>query len=589
MRVITRDISHNNQNSKGFSLVEIIVVLAILSMGSVLLGALMKQLSNFSKSSKQVGTMLEIRTMANSFIKDPERTKDWLDTMRGKEALYSSCIPPNESTPSSINCPAPDTHLKAELGDVANGYHVISAPIYSDVGVKVAGDVNAPVLMSSEGTACLSPDHPLCTLKATGYFLRTNAATSGSPGNVKFIMKVEKRPAPESIPMKPQFITMNVGSEWDRTLGTCPASTVKMGTLGNGQPHCVPIATNCPTGKIAVGINSDGSPKCVTTPNCAPGQFASISSDGNLDCSSARTPCPAGAAHLGFYSGTQTPICSTSLAGCPSGQLQTGIDASGATVTPICKTLPPCNDPLKKLSYDGASFSCVEDAGVAGKNCPDGKIMSGVRANGTLICRNLASSEDGEDGDDGAAPIFPVCANGTFLTTNAKGKLVCRPPGESGGTDGKDGGDGIDPTVTGLRATYTLVSPNTTEWACKHNVDIRDICGGPDGCYIRFNMQHKQNYDQTKTFETGIYIEQRKVSNNSFKGLFGHVFAQSSFILGDPNRIYNLASPWDWAYVTNYKPKACPGRTTHSQAYDDPFKVTLMVHPMVKARIIFRN
>ncbi|MEZ4815357.1 MAG: hypothetical protein R3A80_09170 [Bdellovibrionota bacterium] len=346
--------------------------------------------------------------------------------------LYAACLPDNSAVSSIYNCPAVDDSLfdsNSELKRIAGDQlHVASAPIVDMLGDKLAGTLEDPVYLDLDGRNCSHPNpSQSCPLKSTGFFLRSNPASDSTPGSIRFVVKLEQnRNAPATkgaSPLRTQYLSIDVGSEWQQSEAFCPQGSIKLGYLGNGQPNCVnPTAKKCDAGTIYLGVDNSANPICKTPPTtCASGGVIIDTASNDLVCSSA-TPCSGqGEIFMGYYSGTGNAICSKLDVSCPDGQVQVGIE-NGLTGAPtaVCKQLPSCQD-SQKLSYDGSQFVCqsasvastcadgevvvgintdgsaqcqAAQRGLASTNlsCPDGQYVSGLQSDGAVICRNLVST-----------------------------------------------------------------------------------------------------------------------------------------------------------------------------------------------------
>ena len=139
--------------------------------------------------------------------------------------------------------------------------------------------------------------------------------------------------------------------------------------------------------------------------------------------------------------------------------------------------------------------------------------------------------------------------------------------------------------------SYDIIPPDLSTWGCVENIDIKDICGGELGCTISFNMQHKTYYDYVTTFTADMFLEQPSLSNNTWTGLTGQIAwpYYNWFALGD-GRQMTVLQPYQWAYVFNYTHQYCPNPVKPINVpYTDPYRVSLLVHPYVKAKITFHK
>lgn len=502
----------SKRSKAGFSLAEIVVALFFVTLAIVLVGGLAQQLMQLSKSSKQTGAIMELRGRAAAFSRDPA---PWLSRLRGSFLEYSTCIPSSATSTTPISCPPTDNSIlnDPELQKLGNGYHATSLPIVDNMGEAVAGTIDAPLFLSSEGTTCTEADTSRCPLQSIGYFLRTNSATNANPGNIRFIVKVEKNPQytlTNTAPMKANYITMDAGSAWGASVGSCAAGTLNMGTLSNGQPYCVSIAGSCPPGKVALGVDSSGAPVCESIPSCASGEHVVLGSDQHLTCSTGTNPCDSGGAYLGNFSGTSQPICSAGGA-CGSGEVQVGFVTNGNTLSLNCESLPPggCSG-QNRIAFDGDKFVCASTAG-NNKSCNANQIMAGVQADGELICRDIASPPD---------LTLPVCTAGQFLKTNAQGKLICENP-----LPNCNPGEAI---VANANGGYACKSCDKGE-ALVANNEGKFVCKSPDNYDELFGAELIWEGDlRGNSYLTGdkSLMNGKKFTDYQFIFMMGHPSAQ---------------------------------------------------------------
>lgn len=131
----------NKLNYKGFAIAEIVVALVMVSLVTLLVGALGTQVMNLSKSSKQTAAVLEMRTKTNAISRDlVSNNSTWLNKMRGDletQGIYAACIPDSKTAPTTFHCPGNDITLIAndfELAKLAEGLQISSAPIVDRMG-----------------------------------------------------------------------------------------------------------------------------------------------------------------------------------------------------------------------------------------------------------------------------------------------------------------------------------------------------------------------------------------------------------------------------------------------------------------------
>jgi len=460
-------------NRKGFAIAEVLIAIGLVGIAALIVGGLGQQVLNLAKSSKQTAATIELRTKTNSISRNLD---SWLGKMRSSletNGLYAACIPDPSSATSLFKCPAVDAALldgDAELKRIAgNQLHAVSAPVIDLLGERIAGTVEEPLYLDLDGRKCQQTNQLNCPLKSTGFFLRSNPAIDATPGSVRFIVKVEANRSSEQIkgtaPQRTQYLSIDVGSEWQQVVGTCPAGSIKIGYLASGSPNCVHPTKKCAAGTVALGLDKSANPICATPPAaCVSGGAIVDTASNTLVCSSS-SPCSSNQIFLGYYSGTGTPMCSGTNISCPDGQVQVGIQGAAGSLTALCKTLPSCPD-SQKLSYDGSQFVC-QSATVA-SNCGAGEVVVGINTDGSAKCqpaeRNLASTE-------------LSCPSGQYVSgLEPSGKVVCRTLASSGGSN--SGGN------------LTLSTAGTTSWTVPSGVTQVSIevwgaggagCGGAGG------------------------------------------------------------------------------------------------------------
>lgn len=528
----------------GFSLAEIVVVMFFVTMAITLVAGLGQQVMNLAKRSTQTGAILELRTMMNSISRNSD---SWIDKMRSSAAaqgLYAGCIPDPKLNIGTFNCPTLDPDLLTQDEELAkaagSGFHISSSPIVNNSGEIIAGTKDNPVYLTSEGRLCSATDTSTCSLQSTGFFLRSNNKLNEDPGNVKFIIKVEKNPrhvATGTTPMKPQYMTVDIGQEWKNidvaAGGTCPAGTIKVGYFTNGSASCLNPSDPCTApNTFPIGISSTGATICKSLPqNCAAtnGAVTLNSTGDDLVCATS-SPCGANNLFLGYFGGSGEPMCSGANIKCASGQLQVGVDAEGNTMTAECATPPQtCLDANQKIAYDGEKFIC-QSASVA-FSCGEDEYMNGMKSDGTPNCvsaqRNLASNNltcaagevmYGLESDGRvkcraeAAAVIPskailafnlnVCPDGWQMADGSNGTPDLR--GEF--IRGLDKGRGID-------AGRTLGSFQN---ATRTLLDWRDASSGAWGYSVTdFGLQHDNAEDITTNIVGNAGLINRDSSRNA--------------------------------------------------------------------------
>lgn len=409
---------------RGFAIAEVVIAIALVSMAVLIVGGLGQQVLNLAKSSRQTAAVIEIRTKTNSISRNLD---SWLSKMRSSletSGLYAACIPDPSAATSIFNCPAVDAAIldgDAELKRIAGTQlHAASAPVIDLLGERLAGTLADPLYLDLDGRKCqMANPGENCPLKSVGFFLRSNPLADSTPGSIRFVVKLEpNRSAPAnkgSAPQRTQYLSIDVGSEWNQVAGFCPAGSIKIGYLASGTPNCIHPTKKCASGTIALGLDSSANPICATPPASCPSGGAIVDTASNTLVCSQNSPCSSNQIFLGYYSGTGTPMCSGTDISCPNGQVQVGIQGSAGSLTALCKTLPSCQD-SQKLSYDGSQFVC-KSASVA-SNCADGEVVTGINTDGSAICkpeeRNLASTN------------LDCGANEVMVGIRSDGSVKCR-------------------------------------------------------------------------------------------------------------------------------------------------------------------
>lgn len=380
---------HSSNPLYGFAMTEIIMALFAVGIAAFLIAGLMKQLSMLGNKSNQTGVVFEFRNKVNAISKNPE---EWLNKMRAAYSDYASCIPDAASVSSNYKCPNIYPNIKDEdsLLEKAAGphLHVASSPMIDLLGESLAGSLENPLYLDSNGRTCTAENPAAtCPLISTGFFLRSNNATDQNPGNVRFIVKLQRNLSalaknPSLGVMKPEYLSIELGAAWSNSSRKTPKGTIKVGYLADGTPRFLNPLHSCSNGQIYIGSGADGSAICKNLPSCPSGQNASIGTDGNIECSSKTNPCPTSQVFLGFYSGSGQPMCTGITSSCSAPSVQMGLSSEGNA---ICKEVPTSCTPEQKISYNGLNFSCVDD--VLGKSCAEGELMTGVDASGQPICK----------------------------------------------------------------------------------------------------------------------------------------------------------------------------------------------------------
>jgi len=434
-------------------LAEIIMALAAVGIAAFLVNGLIQQVSNLNKRSRLSGTVIEHRNKFNAISRDPS---DWLNTLRSAiptDGIFAACIPDASNASSLFKCPAVVTVSDPELNRLAGpNLHISSVPLVDIMGEKIAGteDLGSRHYLDIEGRPCEQQNAATtCPLISTGYLMRSNPVLTANPGLVKIVLKIERNPAGlannrEMGPMKPQYITVDLGTEWRKvssTLRRCPTGTIKLGYLANGTPNCVNPTQQCNANQIALGVDTNGQPVCQSAPTCDATSGVMLATSANQLICTAASPCSAGQAFLGYAAGTGEKVCMSLSAQCGSGQVQVGSNTSNNVATPICKAVPSCKA-KESIGYNGDKFECLaapvasecpddevivgihedgspkcKNISIAGQNCGPNEVMTGFNNDSSPICRTLASVTGGTTGHGDIFPFkLPIrCEDGHYL------------------------------------------------------------------------------------------------------------------------------------------------------------------------------
>jgi len=462
--------SFSIRTRKGFAIAEVLIAIGLVAVAALIVGGLGQQVLNLAKSSKQTAASIELRTKTNSISRNLD---SWLGKMRSSletNGLYAACIPDPSSASSLFKCPAVDAALldsDAELKRIAGTQlHAVSAPVIDLLGERIAGTVEEPLYLDLDGRKCQQTNQLNCPLKSTGFFLRSNPAIDSTPGSVRFVVKIEANRASEQIkgtaPQRTQYLSIDVGSEWQQVVGVCPAGAIKIGYLASGSPNCIHPTKKCAAGTVALGLDNSANPICATPPAACVSGGAVVDTASNTLVCSASSPCSSNQIFLGYYSGTGTPMCSGTNISCPDGQVQTGIQGTTGSLTALCKTLPSCQD-SQKLSYDGSQFVC-QSATVA-SNCNDGEVVVGINTDGSAKCqpaeRTLASTN-------------LSCKTGEYVAgLESDGTVKCeRLPASNSGATGSDGGGASGGNILSVWEDIPLNNTDEFETECEYRFKV---------------------------------------------------------------------------------------------------------------------
>jgi len=405
---------------KGFALIEIIVLLGAIGVTSAIVATLFQQVARFSKKASVTGSIVDVRNKVNVISKNPD---PWLNKLRGQSSVFSSCIPHAKATAgSTFNCPqAMDRNTLVQrdpqVAELAGTQlHAFSLEIKDNLGERIAGSVDSPVYLDASGKPCNEANAATrCPIKSVGYFLRSNSGTSGSPGDVKFVVKLEPNIQAMSeggkTLFKPEILTIDLGQSWMDQSAPITSSSPLSGALLigyklDGTPYYNKPGVKCAAGEFLTGLSDAGTAICKRLPTTCADKYAL---DGNSGISCVpESACNSSEVHVGYYAGTGRAICQAIGVQCADNEMLTG----GRS----CKRLPTCSG-TDVISFNGNDFTCTRD--IAAQKCPAGQIMVGMNSDKTVRCeaenRNLASNN-------------LTCGSGLVLYGIEKdGTVKCRP------------------------------------------------------------------------------------------------------------------------------------------------------------------
>ncbi len=405
----------------GFALVEIIVLLGAIGVTTAIVATLFQQVAKFSKKASVTGAIVDVRNKVNVITKNPD---PWLNKLRGQSGVFSSCIPHAKATAGAVfNCPqAMDRNILAQrdpqVAELAGTQlHVLSHEMKDSLGENLAGTVDSPVYLDVSGRPCTEANAATrCPIKSVGYFLRSNSSTSASPGDVKFVVKLEPNMQAMSeggkTLFKPEILTIDLGQSWmDQSkpiTNDSPLSgALLIGYKLDGTPYYNKPGVKCAAGEFLTGLSEAGTAICKTLPTTCANKYALDEKSSGISCVP-ESACNSSEVHVGYYAGTGRAICQAIGVECADNEMLTG----GRS----CKRLPTCSG-TEVISFNGNDFTCTRD--IAAQKCPAGQIMVGMNSDKTVRCeaenRNLASNN-------------LTCGSGLVLYGIEKdGTVKCRP------------------------------------------------------------------------------------------------------------------------------------------------------------------
>ncbi|MEZ4815910.1 MAG: type II secretion system protein [Bdellovibrionota bacterium] len=381
----------------GFALVELVVLLGAIGVATAIVASLFQQVAKVSKRSSLSGTIVDARSKVNAISKNPD---PWLNKLRGQYSIFSSCIPNAKATSgSTYSCPQPMDKDTLEQRDpqvaelAGTQLYAISHEIEDSLGERIAGSLDSPVYLDESGRPCTDENaSSRCPIKSVGYFLRSNASTSGNPGDVRFVIKVEPNMQAMSeggrTLFKPEILTIDLGQSWKDqskpiTKDSPLSGALLLGYKLDGTPYYNKPGEKCPSGEFLTGLSDAGTAICQTLPTTCSGKLVLDAKSSGVSCAQ-ESPCSSNEVHVGYYAGTGGSICQGIGVECAADEILTG--------SSTCVRLPTCSD-TEVVSFNGTAFSCAQD--VAAQTCPAGQIMVGMNSDKTVRCeeenRDLAS------------------------------------------------------------------------------------------------------------------------------------------------------------------------------------------------------
>jgi predicted hydrocarbon binding protein len=150
---------------------------------------------------------------------------------------------------------------------------------------------------------------------------------------------------------------------------TCTNGNVQKGVKADGTPNCVPL--QCGANLYFAGLDGSGNPICRPYPTntCPTNQYvSSVNANGTVNCSllpnNAIASCPSGQVLQSISAGVPTCVNKGAGASCSPGQVVVAVKSDGSV---------ECN-------------SLVTNNSIIGGSCPSGQVMSGIKSTGEPIC-----------------------------------------------------------------------------------------------------------------------------------------------------------------------------------------------------------
>lgn len=157
--------------------------------------------------------------------------------------------------------------------------------------------------------------------------------------------------------------------------------------------------------------------------------------------------------------------------------------------------------------------------------------------------------------------------------------------------------DSCEPDLPDPPATDVIafdLGDNSAKWTCNNDLDLENLCGGINGCTVRFKMIHEAYYDRPYYTDYQLYMEQPSMSQNDYIGISGSTLAgyNSSSVwwyTGNPTR-YTIVAPWNIIYMLNYNHRYCttPFSAAHGPALPK-YHFSFLLHPNIKAHVTIKK
>jgi len=416
----------SEKRNSGFSIIELVVVCAIVSILSLAIVSLTK-LS--SQAMEQAEYKMAIVGESSNVFNLKKDTQSFLKKMRLKSNI-SACIPYDPDNKLGRSCPVHNDKLFTDrlLTNKIFGNSVIdttkglsSIDLYDSSGKKIAGTDTNPLYLDRNGAAFnntipLAEQKLRALFKVTGYMTRENQAVNADPGAVNFYYKIEPNDDNKKAPsIRPIVEEISIGESWKTASAQmCPTGKIQLGHTVSGEAICVDNKPACPANKIQAGYTDSGSPRCIEYKTCSSGEVA-LFNGSDVTCmqvSSLAHPCKNGSILLGF-DGNGKPLCQAPGKTCGEGYVFTGSEIESQQ----CLAIPKCEE-NQFLSYNGTNLNCQSNnVALRETKCGPGMINSGLSSVGTVQCRPLVEDD---------MPNVE-CPNGQILSGFNSGKKVCKP------------------------------------------------------------------------------------------------------------------------------------------------------------------